>query len=56
VALSTAEAELLSMLAGMCEMPGVSQMRRWMLAEVVGQDMKVVGEIIGSTERRASVF
>ncbi len=33
VALSMAEAALISMLAGMCAMLGVSQMWRWMLAE-----------------------
>ncbi len=51
VALSTAETVLISMLAGMCDMCGISQMWRWMLAEGVIEDMKVVNEIIGSDSK-----
>ncbi len=50
-ALSIAEAELTWLLAGVCEMRGISQMWRWMLAEGVAEDMKVVEEIIRSDSK-----
>ncbi len=48
VALSTAEAKLISMLGGVCEMRGVSQLRPWNLAAGVIENMKHYDEIIGS--------
>ena len=48
VALSTAEAGLIAMLAGVCEMCGISQLWRWMLAEGIIEDMKQMDEIVGS--------
>ena len=48
VALSTAEAELIAMLAGVCEMRGISQLWRWMLADGIIEDMKQTYEIVGS--------
>jgi hypothetical protein len=36
---------------GLCETHGVSQMLRWMLAEGVTEDMKVVDEIVGSDSK-----
>jgi hypothetical protein len=48
VALSTAEAELIAMLAGVCEMRGISQLWRWMLADGIIEDMKQTDEIVGS--------
>ena len=36
------------MLAGVCEMRGISQLWRWMLAKGVIDDMKNAEEIIGS--------
>ena len=48
VALSTAEAELIAMLAGVCERRGVSQLWCWMLADGIIEDMKQTDEIVGS--------
>ena len=53
VALSTAESELIAMLAGVCEMRGISQLWRWMLAKGVIDDMKDAEEISARTPPRA---
>jgi hypothetical protein len=51
VDLSTAEAELVSKLGGKCEMRGVSQLRRWMLAGGDIENMKQCDEITGSDSK-----
>ncbi len=52
IALPTAEAELISMLAGVCRMCGVNQTWRWILAaKGVIDDVKAVDEIIGSDSK-----
>ena len=51
VALSTGEAELISVLGGVCEMIGVGHLCRWMIAEGDINKMIQQEEIIGSDSK-----